>query len=262
MATQIVSTRSTSQACERCQGRSHWEFLKDFFRREETAWNCARTYEQMLQQAVANAQNDKIAIINLNSHLQQLQNLLNEAREAQARCGKELQAERMERIALQELYTAEKENHSESCEELLRVRRTLEHVDELVDMMRLEEDSNLQLDDRSRTVTEIVLGIKAKEDQFDRMEKAFRAEMKQKLDEKAKILYDKDRQIYELQKMLQEERWDRHKETIKTMVGSATRGGRRRQPRRGRNRTRRESSESKQSDDQSGPRAEEHPAFS
>lgn len=79
----------------------------------------------------------------------------------------------------------EKKQLAEMAAELDRTQRKFHLVDSLVDVMLLQEDSELDMPDRSRQVTDVIIDLEA------RMEKMYKA-----------ILDGKDKQIAELEQSL------------------------------------------------------------
>ena len=81
----------------------------------------------------------------------------------------------------------EKRQLAEMAVELDRTQRKFHLVDSLVDVMLLQEDSELDMPDRSRQVTDVIIDLEA------RMEKMYKA-----------ILDGKDKQIAELEQSLKQ----------------------------------------------------------
>ncbi|ODM15768.1 hypothetical protein SI65_09002 [Aspergillus cristatus] len=64
-------------------------------------------------------------------------------------------------VATQHVLGLEKRQLAEMAAELDRTQRKFQLVDSLVDTMLLEEDSDLELPDRSRQVTDLILSLEA-----------------------------------------------------------------------------------------------------
>lgn len=79
----------------------------------------------------------------------------------------------------------EKRQLAEMADELGRTQRKFHLVDSLVDVTLLQEDSELDMPDRSRQVTDVIIDLEA------RMEKMYKA-----------IIEGKDKQIAELEQSL------------------------------------------------------------
>ncbi|OJD25534.1 hypothetical protein ACJ73_03087 [Blastomyces percursus] len=67
-----------------------------------------------------------------------------------------------ELLETQQKLIREQEQHSKTTDELDRLHKWCYRVDGLVDVMRLEEDSKLRLDDRSRQIADIIVDIESK----------------------------------------------------------------------------------------------------
>lgn len=81
----------------------------------------------------------------------------------------------------------EKRQLAEMAAELDRTQRKVHLVDSLVDVMLLQEDSELDMSDRSQQITDVIINLDA------RIEKMYKA-----------ILEGKDKQIAELEQSLKQ----------------------------------------------------------
>lgn len=60
---------------------------------------------------------------------------------------------------LHQTLVAERQQHESTATELAKLQKWCHHVDRLVDVTRLEEDSKLELDDRSRHIGDIIMDM-------------------------------------------------------------------------------------------------------
>lgn len=162
--------------------------------------------QQRLYQLIADTQKDELQIQELTSERNQLRHIVNihAARNqeyhqllhrehvAHSSTKDELAMEKRFHFqtgevnsVLQRELEAEREHHQLSINEVCRLTRWCHHVDSLVDTMRLEEDENRKVHDRSRYIGEIIKDIEL------RLDKKYEDRLK-----------EQDKQIANLQRQL------------------------------------------------------------
>ncbi|KAK3167633.1 hypothetical protein OEA41_010760 [Lepraria neglecta] len=107
--------------CQTCARRSDWEFLKEFFNREELAKQQIQGLNGHVAQLGAalrhtgqTTQKDRIALNKSHDHMQQLQSGFNQSEAARARLENELHNERQEHRICQEVLDQERLFHADS----------------------------------------------------------------------------------------------------------------------------------------------------
>ncbi|KAI4134255.1 MAG: hypothetical protein LQ347_001676 [Umbilicaria vellea] len=113
-----MEQRST---CQACATRSNWDFIKEFYQREETAKQQVAYVNEALRQAVTINQNNREIMKQTNTHLREIQTGYQASEATRARFENELHDERQEHQFCQESLCQERAK-------LLEVDKQLNHV--------------------------------------------------------------------------------------------------------------------------------------
>lgn len=135
--------------CQICARRSDWDFLKEFFNREELAkqhiQNLNGHVAQLsaaLQHSGQTTQRDRVALNKSNDHMQQLQNGFNQSEAARARLEIEIHQERQEHRMCQEVLDRERNRHSSTERSLDQMSASYQRLVDITSKVKWYTDDN------------------------------------------------------------------------------------------------------------------------
>lgn len=169
-------------SCHLCRGRSDWDFLADFYRREndnkqercKLEWDL-HYISQALNQSSHSAQNDRKTLLELQSQLTEAQNLVTAHDVARGKAFEQLEEERLEHRGTREALRFEQERHGDTTKYLEVVYQTMKRAGAAIDSIKehSEENSNsayavltLENELKKQEVEELTDTVKVKEQKY------------------------------------------------------------------------------------------------
>ncbi|KAL9128702.1 MAG: hypothetical protein Q9217_002663 [Psora testacea] len=156
--------------CQTCARRSDWDFLKEFYQREEInrqqVQNLNGHVTQLnaaLHHAGLNSQKDRLALNKSHDHIRELQGGFEESSIARAKLENDLHEERQEHRMCQESLTHEQVRHGET-------EKSLERLGDIVSKVECRVDSESQKAYTKYNITEMVLEVEAKACKIEQLE--------------------------------------------------------------------------------------------
>ncbi|KAL2049564.1 hypothetical protein ABVK25_010143 [Lepraria finkii] len=135
--------------CQTCARRSDWDFLKEFFNREELAKQQIQGLNghvaqlgAALHHAGQTSQKDRMALNKSHDHMQQLQSGFNQSEAARARLENELHNEGQEHRICQEVLSQERIYHSDTERTLAQLSVSYQRLGDIISKVRCYMDDD------------------------------------------------------------------------------------------------------------------------
>ena len=167
------------ETCPSCVRRSDWDFLKDFFVREEVANHQvqqlsfhANELRRALQHAGLANQNDRIALNKAHEHIEELQRGFHIAESTRARLEKDLSETQLEHRVTTENLAHERRMHEEAEQEIKYVWEAHYRLQDMFATVKTNADDFLELGEEPLDITEIVLDNERKQSKIESLKKA------------------------------------------------------------------------------------------
>ena len=159
----------TERQCEICQRRSDWDFLREFYQREDVNRQQVHSLNDKviqlnnaLQHAGMVSQKDRQALNNSHEHTNRLHNALNESNSARARIENDLHNERQEHRMTQESLTHERVRLEDTERSLACIWNSHKRLGDIVSNIECQIDDGAPLTHSQYNITEIVFELEAK----------------------------------------------------------------------------------------------------
>ena len=167
------------RSCPNCARRSDWDFLRDFFIREEIAKHQVQQLNfhttelrRALQHAGMANQNDRIALNKAHEHIQELQRGFQIAESARAILENDLSEARQEHRLTIEGLAHERRMNEEAGKDLKCVWEAHYRLQDMFAAVKTKADDILNLGEEPLDITEIVLDNERQQSAIQTLEKA------------------------------------------------------------------------------------------
>lgn len=172
------SQQDDQAGCRVCARRSDWDFLREFYQREEIAKQQVQNLNghvvqlrAALQHAGQTSQEDRIALNKSHDHMVHLQTGFNESEAARARLENELHEERQENQTCQKLLNHEHARHSETEKNLNSVWTAYTRLRDTMPQINCHvEEGVADSPHESYDITDLVLELSAKSQRISDLE--------------------------------------------------------------------------------------------
>ena len=171
--------------CNSCGGRSNWDFLREFYQREEINKAQVQSLNQHVTQMNSalrhcghTAQKDRVALNKAHEHLRELQHGFNQSEMERAKFENLLHEERQEHRLCQENLTHEKVRHEETEKHLECIWNSHKRLGDIVSGTHCVIDEDKEEAYGEYDITGLVLELEAKASRISSLE----AEMKEDRD--------------------------------------------------------------------------------
>ncbi|KAI9767509.1 MAG: hypothetical protein M1835_007030 [Candelina submexicana] len=182
--------------CQKCLDRSHWDFLRDFYHREQVAQHQKQRLEwdnhflsNAIRQAGYTTHNERRILNELQNELTKAQNLNKDHERARAEGTEMLEEERLEHRGTREALKFEQDQHAEMTkytealyEAQQKMGTILDEIDQQSDRDQLFDSAGLILDNelKKQAIQELDDSLRVKDQKY----KLDIANLQRKLDER------------------------------------------------------------------------------
>ena len=155
--------------CNLCGSRSHWDFLKEFYQREDINKAQIQSLNQHIHQLNAavhhsglTAQKDRIALNKAHEHLRELQQGFSQSELERAKFENLLHEERQEHRMCQEGLTIERVRHEDTEKHLESIWNSHKRMGDILSQTRCKIDKDMEGTHEEYDITSLVLEVEAK----------------------------------------------------------------------------------------------------